>query len=303
MAIKTYVLLAHTKPTANVYVQINQTQRQQINARRNERPFLQIAYTDSEGIGRVIRLKMQAKSLFLDDQIEAKILANEKFTAAEYEALNFKHGMLTVASPLVQKFLEVHPQNEKFWELVTNPDGTKSLKGGFCDEVKQPLFKEYDPQVEIVNNSKSFRKNLAAANFIAGLDLEQSQKLLIRLNGVHFTPPATLEACEQLLVSWMDNTDEAGLDNLMRKDLSVDEQIRQTVSEAITKGILSLEKEPGKVLKIKGKNVIPLKEIPEGLSPFDAQVYFTDFLNTAEGQVIYLDLKKEVKEAGEDKKK
>lgn len=297
MATKTYVLSEHTKPTANVYVQVNANQKVRVGARRLDRPALQIGFTDKEGKNKVIRLKLSSNKIYQDEQIKDGILANEKFTQKEYEAPTFRHGLLTTKNETVQAFLDIHPENEKFWELDENGEP----KGGYCDEIKQPLFKEYDRTVEIKSTNNLFKKRLAAANRIGSLTLEEGKKLMIRLNGSHLTPPNDLDEIQNFLVDWLDETDEDGMDQLIRKDVNADEEATIVVSQAIENKIISFDKIPGKVVKLKGANTVDLKEIPEGFAGHDAQRYFIEFLISDAGKIIYQDLKADVE--GAKKKK
>lgn len=296
MPTKTYVLLEHTKPTANVYIQVNKDQRVPIAARRVDMAHLQVGFTDREGNYKMLRLKLHSKSIYQDEQIKAGILANEKFSQKEREAVTFKHGVALVKTDIVQQFLAATPQNENFW--IPDEEG----RVGACDEILQPLFKEYDKTVEVKSTNKNFKKRLAAANRINELTLEEGQALMIRLNGSHFTPPTELEEIQNQLVDWLDITDEAGMDALIRRDHTTDEQATIVVAKAIDNGIISFDKVPGKVVKVKGKNTIDIKEVPQDYSAHDQQRYFIEFLLTDAGKLVYEDLKKEVSAEPEKKK-
>jgi hypothetical protein len=292
---KTYVLLEHTKPTANVYIQVNKDQRVPIAARRLDMAHLQVGFTDREGNYKTLRLKLNAKSIYQDEQIKAGILANEKFSQKEREAVTFKHGVALVKTDIVQQFLDVTPQNEKFWV----PDEKGQV--GACDEILQPLFKEYNKDVEVKSTNINFKKRLAAANRINDLTLEEGQALMIRLNGSHFTPPESLEEIQNQLVDWLDITDEAGMDALIRKDHTTDEEATIVVSKAIEGKLISFDKVPGQVVKVKGNNTVTLKEIPQDFNAHDQQRYFIEYLISDAGKLVYQDLKNEV--AGESTKK
>lgn len=295
MPTKTYVLLEHTKPTANVYIQVNKDQRVPIAARRLDMAHLQVGFTDKKGEYKTLRLKLNAKSVYQDEQIEAKILANEKFTQKEREAVTFKHGVALVKADIVQKFLDATPQNESFW--IPDEEG----RVGACDEILQPLFKEYDKGVEIKSTNKNFKKRLSAANRINDLTLEEGQALMIRLNGSHFTPPTELEEIQNQLVDWLDITDEAGMDALIRKDHTTDEEATIVVSKAIEAKLVSFDKVPGQVVKVKGNNTLTLKEVPKDFNAHDQQRYFIEYLISDAGKLVYEDLKNEV--SGEPAKK
>lgn len=294
---KTYVLLEHTKPTANVYIQVNKDQRAKIPARRLDMAHLQVGFVDREGKNKTLRLKLSSNKIYQDEQIKDGILANEKFTQREREAVTFKHGVAVVKSEVVQQFLDASPQHENFW--VKDENGNV----GYCDEVLQPLFKEYSKDVEVQSTNKNFKKRLAAANRINDLStVQEGQALLIRLNGSSFTPPDTLEEIQNLLVDWLDITDEAGMDHLIRKDHTSDEEATIVVANAIAEGILSFDKVPGQAVKVKGKNTLNLKEVPADFSSHDQQRYFVEFLLTDAGKLVYEDLKKEVGSKPEKKK-
>jgi hypothetical protein len=293
---KTYVLLEHTKPTANVYIQVNKDQRVPIAARRLDMAHLQVGFTDREGKNKMLRLKLNSSKIYQDEQIKDGILANEKFTQRERESATFKHGVALVKNEVVQQFLDATPQNEKFWI----PDEKGNV--GSCEEVLQPLFREYDKSIEVQSSNKNFKKRLAAANRINDLTLEEGKALMIRLNGSHFTPPTELEEIQNQLVDWLDITDEAGMDALIRKEHTTDEEATIVVVNAINAGLISFDKVPGKVVKVKGKNTVDLKEVPPEYNSHDQQRYFVEFLLSNAGKLVYEDLKKEVATEPEKKK-
>lgn len=288
MATKTYVLLEHTKPSANVYIQVNRDQRVKITSRKLDRPFLQVGFVNREGKNKILRLKLSSEEIYQPEQIKLGILANEKFVPREYEAVTFRYGILTTKNETVQKFLDAHPQNEAFW--IPDKDGNV----GSCEEVLQPLFKEYNESVEIISSNKDLKRRIKAAAKIMDMDLGQAQELMIKLNGSFFKPPKTIEECQNQLADWLDNTDDAGVDDILREDNTADEDATLVVVKAMESGLISFDKEPGSVVKMKGKNTIKLKEVPNELGEHDKQRYFIEFLLSDAGRAVYDDLKREV---------
>ena len=66
--LKKYVLLEHTKPTAQVYIQISQHQRTRIDQRKHDAPFIQIGFMDRDGKNKMIRLKLNCDEIDMAKQ-------------------------------------------------------------------------------------------------------------------------------------------------------------------------------------------------------------------------------------------
>lgn len=292
--VKKYVLLEHTKPTANVYIQISQHQRAKIDQRKHEAPFIQIGFMDKDGKNKVIRLKLNCNTIYQDEQIKNhNIPANEKFTNRERSSVYFKNGILITKNKTVQAFLDASPQNEKFF--IPDKDGNV----GSCDEITGPLFKELDEAKEKQNLNSEIRKRVEAANVIMGYkDVTKLQELYIRLYGSHVKPPTEQDELENSLMEYLDDSGMEGVEEILKEKLSVDDEASLLVAKAVSLKVISFEHDPAKVVKIgKGDKVIDLKDVPADMADADKQQYFIEFLLSDAGATIYKDLKKQVAEA------
>lgn len=293
MAIKIYVLLDHTKPTAPVYLQVNATQRQRLDTRPVDHAFMQLTFTDREGKNRTIRLKHSTNKIYQDEQIKDGILANEKFTQAEKDSVRFQNGVLTTGNLTVQAFLEASPQFEDFWKPI-EIDGEKKV--GYSADVQQPLYRLFDNRKEVINENEMFKKRLKAANKIVDLDLEAAQNLMIRLNGSFFKPPTDLLDCQNALVAFLDEANEAALDDLVRDVATIDEETTVLIGKAIQAGILSFDAVPNQVVKVTNEGkYINLKEVSSEYPMVERKRIFSEFLTSKEGKLLADDLKKDVK--------
>lgn len=286
--VKKYVLLKHTEPTANVFIQVSQTQRQRIGSRKHDAPFLQITRMGRDGVNRTIRLKLNCNTIFQDEQIKQhNIPANERFSDRERKAVEFKHGILITKNPVVMKFLDEHPQNEAFW--VADKDGNI----GYCDSIEGPLFKELNETAIIKNENAEIKKRVEAANRILGLkDVKKLQNLQIRLNGRHFTPSSDQETLENQLMEWLDDADMDGVNEVLKVKISKDEEVFMLVSNCISEKIISFDENPKAVIKfISGGKTAELKDMPEDVALEEKHKLFCDFLMSKSGEAVYEDLK------------
>lgn len=278
---KIYHLIDNGKSSVEHYQRINANQRVRTGNRKNDRPYLQITYTDKEGMNRTIRFKLNCNTPFQDEQIEKfKIPANEKFTNAEMDLLWFKNGVLVTTNKLAQLFLDIHPQNENFL--------------GQCPDIKEKLFREYNPQAKTDSEVKAFRNRAALANKILAMELADAQSTLIRLNGSFFKAPEELNDCITMLVDYMDQADDSEVEALLRDGISLEDEITILISKATQKGILSFEESGMEnfVVKKTGGRVIPLKEISGNLPGNDRRRLFSEFLASNDGALHLEDLRK-----------
>ncbi len=310
MALKTYVLLEHTRPTANVYVQPNKDQRIRLNDRILDHAYLRITFSGRDGKTKTIRLKMGCESIDQNEQIkEFLIPANTPFTQFEKDAVAFRYGSLITGEEVVQKFLEASPQFEDFWipmsvnekgQLVPDP---KNGKKGTCHEVFRPLYKLYDESVEIVSDNKLFKKRLKAANTIAAFDLVEAGDMLLNIFGRHHKVPTTVEHAQNQLVDFLDGTNEEGMDFIIRaaKETTVDEEVKILVGKLVQLGHLDFDSVADQVVKIVGDKPLKLLEVSSSYEP-DARVQlFSDFLLTNDGKALREDLKKDLEKLNKKK--
>lgn len=277
-------MLEHTKPTADVYIRVSDKQRIRQDVRPNDQAYPQLAFTNPDGFNRVIRLKLNSNSIYQDEQIKAGILANEKITNSERDALKFVNGVLVTGIKIVQEFLEASPQMYGF--------------AGICPDIHQPLYKLYDKDVEIQSDNKMFHLRLKAANKIASLNLEQGKALMIRLNGSSFKTPDTLEEVQNALVDFLDDANEAALDDLIRDEVTNVEEILILVADAIGLNIIDFTTVQNNVIKnTVDERMIPLKEISSHLDNAERERTFAEYLTTKDGSLILNDIREEVKKA------
>lgn len=310
MALKTYVLLEHTRPTANVYIQPNKDQRIRLNDRILDHAYLRMTFSDRDGKTKTIRLKMGCESIDQNEQIKEYLIpANTPFTQYEKDAVAFRYGSLITGEEVVQKFLEASPQFDQFWvpmkvdekgklvrdekgELIPDPKGKK----GTCHEVFRPLYKLYDETVEIVSDNKLFKKRLKAANIIADLSLEDANDMLINLFGRYHKRSTTVEHAQNQLVDFLDGTNEEGMDFIIRaaKETTADEDVKILVGKLVQLEHLDFDSVPNQVVKKVGDKTMKLLEVSSTYDPDVRVQMFSEFLLTDDGKALREDLKKDL---------
>lgn len=295
MAIKTYVLLAHTKPTAPIYQRVNKDQRVRLDKRPVDHAYLKQTFS-LDNKNRTARLKLNANTIWQDEQIkpEVGIPANEPFTQEERDAVKFAYEILMTRNEVVQNYLESIPQFDGW--IGWKKDAKGNLRG---ISTEKPLYTLLDKEVIAKVTNDEFKKRLKAANKINDIeDLKEMQDLMIRLNGSFFTPPDNLVDCQNQLIEFVDDANEEMLDALLKedKDVSVDEQATILIGRAINEGIISFEAIPNNVAKKKGDSWISVKEISSEHSLEERKRYFSEFLTSKDGELLLKDIKKEVSE-------
>lgn len=298
MKTKTYVTLEALDATAPIYQTTQGGQRSRITKRPFYRPYLQITYTGVDGKNKTIRYKKVSNTIYQDEQIKDGIPANERFTQSERDELYFRHGILTTTLPLAQTFLDNHPENENF--------------KGQCEVRK--AFKELDKAVEDKITNAELKKRAKAANKIFNLSLSEAQELLIRINGSYFKTPSpedyegtneekeesALALCQNMLVDFLDDTNEAGIDEILKenKELNIDEQNTVLIGKLINKGLLSFSQTEGKISK-KGKDGswIEVRDMSDQYTMDEKKRLFSDFLNTKDGKDLKNDLENDLAES------
>jgi hypothetical protein len=308
MALKTYVLLDHMRPTAPMFVQVNANQRVKIDSIPNWQPNLQLTFLDErpevvdydidnketygklipnkrKGRNRTARLKLNSNTPWQDEQIEKeKIPANEKFSQDEYVAAKFIHNVLITDNPAVQNFLENIPEMEGFI--------------GRCEHVKRPSYKLYDENMEIDHDNYMFTRRLEGATKISKLSFDDAVDMLIRIYGTAYRKPLNIKQAQNELVAFMDSSDEA-LDEILKTDTTIDDEVNILLGRLVGEGKISFDAVADQVVKRKGADWIPLRDISNEYDPATRQRYFVEFLTSPEGKLMLDDLKKE---AGKKKK-
>lgn len=282
MAIKTYVLLPHTQPVAPIYNVINK-QRHRINQMPMWRPNLQYTFMNEDGRNVTIRFKLNSNTIYLDNQVKDENLpANAKFTTSERNALKFVNGALVVRNPVSQKFLDSTPHFSDF--------------SGTTEEPITPYYTVYDKEKEVKSQNDLFKKTVKAAIKIEKMNLKAAQKMLIAVNGIGFTPPESLAEAQNLLVSYMDSSEEA-VDDILKNMPTESEFVVMLVGRLVANSILSFEAVQNEVSLKKGNGWVSVKSISSTeYTTEQRHELFCNFLLSTDGANL-----KEALEEEEDK--
>lgn len=283
MATKIYVLLESMDADAPVYQTLADGTRIQVKKIRSHRPTLRQDFQDEDGVGKVIRYKIGSQTIDQRVQIDKeKLEANARFTSQEYKDLEFNFAVNVTNKKMVQDYLEAHPEFEGF--------------KGFCDDVKSPRYKLLDEAGEQKIKNTDTRKRIKAANKIIDLNLEAAQELLLRLNGSFFVTPTELEPCQNLLIDFVDDAEEAGLDAILKEEAerTVDEKTTVLIGKLINAKVLSFDAVEGKITKVKGGKEIILRDMSSEYSMDERKRLFSDFLNTTDGSALKNDLENDL---------
>lgn len=285
---KIYVLLPHTKPTAPIYQRVSKDQRLRLDKRPIDAAYMKQTFTNQEGKNRTARLKLNCDTIWQDEQIkpEIGIGANESFTTQERDAVKFVDEVLIAKVKIVAEYLESIPQYDKWW--VKNPNGYSDVK---------PLYTLLDKESEAkVTNEDSKRRIRAAAKVISIEDVKEGQDLMIRLNGSFFDPPNDIVDIQNALLAFVDDADDAMLDNILKeeKDITLDEKVTVLIGKAIKLGVISFEAVPNQVSKKTGDKWVSVKEVSSEHSQTERKRYFAEFLTEKDGELLKKDLMKEV---------
>ncbi len=284
MATLTYELLPTMDSTAPIFQQLPNGKRVRITKIPSHRPTLQELHTDKDGKSRTIRFKRTVETPWQDEQIETfKILANEKFTDAEREAAYFRNGQLTTNLVSLQKFFAVHPENEEY-------DGQR-------EPGKSATFRLVDAVKDKKEENNDFKKRLKAGNKIDGLNLNSAQALLIRLNGFAFKTPDDLIGCQNMLVKYLNDAEEEGVELILKDDneLNIDEQTTVLIGKLVNAGVLSFDQVDGKISKkARDGKWVDVRDMSSDYSMDEKKRLFSDFLNTADGKTLKTDLENDL---------
>lgn len=132
---------------------------------------------------------------------------------------------------------------------------------------------------------------------ILGLELKPAQRMLIRINGSYFKTSDDVEECQNMLIDFLDNADEPGLDAILKEDseLNIDEQTTILIGELINQGTLSFDKVEGKISKKIGNKWVEVRDMSSEYSMDERKRLFSDFLNSADGDTLKTDLENDLK--------
>jgi hypothetical protein len=284
MSTKTYVLLDSMNADAPVYQTLPDGTRTKVVKIRSHRPTMRQTFQDKTGMSRTIRYKSNSNFIFQDEQLEKeKLEANVPWTTAERRDLEFKFGTLVTNKKVAQDYLEAHPEFEGF-------EGT-------CDEVGGRRYKLLDEIGEASIKNEDTRKRVKAANKVFDLDLEAAQEMLIRLNGSYFATPDDLAICQNMLIEFIDDAEEAGLDAVLKEnvEINIDDKTSILIGKLINAKVLSFDAVQGKISKKnKDGKWIEIREMSDEYSLDERLRLFSDFLNTADGKNLKNDLEKDI---------
>lgn len=278
---KTYVLLQDSAPTAPIYVQVGKNERVRLDKLPKASVYLKTSITTEDGSNRILRLKLNSDSIYQDEQMTKGIPANEKFTNAERDAVRFTNGILITTNPVVQKFLDSHPENVAF--------------KGMSNDGLVPKFALEDKQAEVKASMTEFRQRLKAANYIDSLsDLREAQNLLIYIRGTFYTPPTELAFAQRELVNEIEENEEA-----LRKVLSWEERtetddINIMIARLVQAKVLAFDHEPNAISKQINNEWKTIREISSSEYNLEQrQSHLVTFLSTPEGLPLLEDLSKD----------
>lgn len=203
MAVKTYELLDHTRPTAPVFVQVSKDQRIRMDTLPLWEPHLIYTFTNKEGKNQTVRLKFNTNEIDQALQIKDGILANVGFTQQEKNAVKFINGRLSTANDVVQRFLESIPEYEGFTGVRT---------GEF-----RAMFRQYVAKDKVKAENTDFKKRVQASNAIIAIeDKDEAFALMQHLNGEGtVVEPEDIEEAQNALVAFLDQADDEGLDAII----------------------------------------------------------------------------------------
>lgn len=286
--IKTYVILDELKPTAPIHYGITPKTKMRIEKLPSASAFLQSTFTDADGQNKTARLKLNANSIWQDEQVKAGIPANEKFTKAERRAVKFVNGMLITNKAIVQTYLESIPQFSDF--VGDAPNGERKL------------YKRYDRDVDIKTENEAFKARLKAANVIMDLGLVDAQQMLVAIYGTSYQVPDNLEEAQNVLIDYIDDT-EGGHEKVTKlsKGLNADQEIRVVINTLERAKVLSFTEIPDQIARKRDGKWMEIKESTGSLAMEERVSLFVTFLASAEGKTLLSDLKKDAAEFNKDK--
>lgn len=287
MASKRYELLPCMDADAPVYQTLPDGKREKVTKIPFWRPTLRQTFQDETGRSKTIRYKATSATILQSDQIEKeKILANEPFTAQEYNDLVFRFANLQTDNLTAQDYLEAHPDFLGF-------------KGKRPAESREPKYKLVDEVVEAKNKNSEVRLRVNAAKKVLDMEsLDDLQSMIIRLNGAHVVPPNSVEDCQNALMDFIDDAEEEGLKAVMKdeKEATIDEQTRVLLTKLINADLLSFDAVVGVISKKdKDGKWTTIRQMSSEYPVEERMRLFSDWLNTLDGKPLKTDLEKDAK--------
>lgn len=278
---KTYQLLSSKAPTAPIFMAVSSSEQVRIDVLKSWRPYMIATIIDGEGVSRVIRFKLGSTSIYLTDQIRDGIPANAKFTEAERKAVHFRNGQLITDIPILQKFLEASPQFDKF--------------DGKSPEDIRPAYQLYAKDKAVTNRLNDIRRSVKAANKIDRIDLAEAHELLLRINGTGTDLPENIDEAKVLLIDLIEASTEA-LDEVLKKDITVDDEINVLIGKLVHHDLLSFDAVDGQVAVKRDGVWKGVRALSSEYAPEDRQKYLVEFLASDSGRPLLESLYKELEE-------
>lgn len=280
----TFVLEEALNLQSEIYQQTPGGQRSRIVKIPAYRPYLEAMVRDEKGKTRRLRYKEHSNFLFADEQKkEENIDDNAKFTESERDNSWFRHGILVTESNSLINYLRAYPGNSK--------SPYKS------DKIKPGIFKELDVQKEKEALNEDLRNRTMAAHKIFTLSKPELDDMILDINGSFFEVPSDIQEVQNLLLEWLDNTDDSGVKRIINfiPNETIDKEARLMVGRLINSGFLSFDELPNAIAK-KGKanDWVKVREISATDYTPDQRVdFFVTFLTSKDGKALYDELKTE----------
>lgn len=279
--VKTYVLLSSLDSKAPIYQQVSKDERVLIEKTPLWSVTLRQTFQDKEGVGVTIRYKENSKFIEQEKQIkEENLPANIGWTQNERRARHFRHGVLTTSNANLQRYLEAHPAYDKF--------------EGSCDDFPTRCYKLLDEVAETQLKNTEIRQRVYAAKKVIDLDLEGKQELILRLFGSFTYVPSDPLECENILMDYLDEADERGIEEILREKINLDEEISILIGKAIKKDILSFDKAENNISKKVKDKWVNVREISSEYPLDERKRYFSEFLVSDAGATLLAELKSDV---------
>ena len=151
---------------------------------------------------------------------------------------------------------------------------------------------------EAKEKNSDIRLRVKAASKVLELNLEDAQAMLIRLNGSFFKTPNDVEECQNMLMAFIDDSEEGGLKAVLQEeeDTNIDDKTTVLIGKLINAGLLSFDAVEGKVSKRdKNGEWITVRDLSPEYSLDERKRLFSNFLNTAEGNPLKVDLENDLR--------
>lgn len=287
---KIFALVSELDGTVEIFHRVGQNERVRIGIKRQvDHAFLRQTIWDPEAKKNItIRLKLNCNTINQEEQIKNhNILANEDFTNAEKRAVEFRGGICVVTNETVYEYMIKNPQ------FVGSKCESTDIHGN------RKMYMLLDKTNEEKVKNAETRLRLKAANKIYELNERDASDLLIRLNGSFFATPVgegALEEMQNMLMSFLDDTDEAGINRILEDEVAPIDEIALLVGELETKEIISFTRKLDFVVLKKNGRDLDILKITSQMPLPERQRKFIDYLNSDAGLLALNELKSMLEE-------